>query len=267
MSEHTGIEWTDHTFSIAWGCVKVSPGCAHCYADNSSRRFGFKVFGPAQTTQRRTFGAAHWLDPLKWNRKAEKAGRNELVFCSSMCDVFEDHPQISAERERLWPLIRRTPWLTWQLLTKRPERIAANLPDDWGSDGAAHYPNVWLGTSVESQDYVHRASILAEVPFAGIRFLSCEPLIGPLDLTQYVDGERSAWRALNEIDWCIIGGESQPGCRPMDPAWAEQIVADCDRYGVPAFVKQLGGHPDKRGHEQAIVNGRRYTEMPSDFQR
>ena len=249
MGEHTGIAWTDATFNIAWGCMKVSPGCHNCYADNASHRFGFDVFGPAKTTARRTFGAQHWREPLVWNRKAARAGVRRRVFCSSMCDVFEDHPTIDAERAKLWPLIRATPMLDWQLLTKRPERMAANLP--WDAYGDP-WPNVWLGTSIESQDYLTRARILATIP-AAIRFISAEPLLGPIDFDS----------VLSSIDWLIVGGESQPGCRPMDPDWAREIVASCAVANVPVFLKQLGGHPDARAHAKATIDGERYVEMPA----
>lgn len=269
MSEHTGIEWTDHTFNIAWGCMKVSPGCQHCYADTLSSRYGFDVWGPASTTARRTFGEKHWAQPLAWNRAAERDGVRRRVFCCSMCDVFEDHPTIDAERAKLWPLIRATPWLDWQLLTKRPERIAANLPDDWGEG----YPNVWLGTSVESQQYAdERIPALLAVP-ARVRFLSCEPLLGPVDLDEYLP---SPWGCggssrnpdcaecgvSSGIGWVIVGGESGPKCRPMETAWADAIQQQCEYAHVAFFLKQLGGHPNKRGHADAVLDGERYTEMP-----
>jgi protein gp37 len=259
MGEHTGIAWCDHTFNVAWGCVKVSEGCKNCYASNAAQRFGFDVFGPAATTPRRTFGEAHWKEPLLWNKKAASAGVRRRVFCSSMCDVFEDHETIDAEREKLWPLIKRTPMLDWQLLTKRPERIAARLPDDWDEG----YKNVWLGTSVESQADVGRITALQRVP-ARIRFLSCEPLLGPLDLSIYLEDEGYLdERFVRAIDWVIVGGESQPGCRPMATEWARQIVTDCVGYGVPVFVKQLGGHPDARAHEKALIDGVRHMELPA----
>lgn len=228
MSEHSPIGWTDHTFNIAWGCERVSPGCAHCYAETLATRYGFNVWGPASQA-RRTFGEKHWREPLLWNRKAEAEGIRRRVFCSSMADVWEDHPFIDAEREKLWPLIRETPWLDWQLLTKRPERIAATLPADW--DDGAGYPNVWLGTSIENQRFAYRGHAL---PRATVRFLSCEPLLGPLDLSEYMllpgDGSR--------IDWIIVGGESGPDFRPMQIEWLEAIVSEAASFGIPCFVKQ-----------------------------
>lgn len=251
MSEHTGIEWTDHTFNIAWGCQRVSPGCQNCYAETLAVRRGFKVWGPAKTTPRRTFGEKHWAEPLKWNRKAEKAGVRRRVFCSSMADVFEDHPTIDEEREKLWPLIRATPWLDWQLLTKRPENITPNLPSDWG----VGYENVWLGTSIESQDYLERMAVLGEVP-AYLYFLSCEPLLAALSLRSYLEmsDEKQQW-------WVIAGGESGPGCRPMALDWIRTLRNECAEYEIPFYLKQLGGS-NPRAHALAVVDGARHTAMP-----
>jgi protein gp37 len=127
----------------------------HCYADTLAKRYGHNVWGPGEDDRARTFGEKHWHEPRSGIATAEKAGVRRRVFCSSMCDVFEEHPTIDAERAKLWPLIRATPALDWQLLTKRPERIAANLPERLGRTAT---PNVWLGTSVESQEYAERAS-------------------------------------------------------------------------------------------------------------
>ena len=252
MSKHTGIEWCDHTFNIAWGCMKVSPGCAHCYAETfADQRLGLGVFGPAATTTRRTFGVKHWNDPLRWDRAAAKAGVRRRVFCSSMCDVFEDNPAIDLERAKLWPLIRATPHLDWLLLTKRPERLVTELPKGWGNG----YRNVWLGTSIESQEYVDRAQHLRAVP-ATVRFLSCEPLLGAVDLFPVLDTPDT------EIDWVIVGGESGPGARPMDLEHARDIRDACSAFKVPFFLKQLGGVHDKRGHDAAVLDGARHVAWP-----
>ena len=254
MSEKTGIAWTDHTFNPWWGCFKVSPGCKNCYAETLADRYGHDVWGPPATTQRRTFGAKHWSDPLAWNKAAAAAGERRRVFSGSMCDVFEDHPTANAVRPELWELIRRTPSLDWQLLTKRPENIAAMLPPDWG-DG---YANAWLGTSVEDQERAdERIPELLKVP-ARIRFLSCEPLLGPVDLDDYLDSsygcggearsENCEMCGTRAIGWVIVGGESGAGRRPMELAWLEAIVADCDLAGVPVFVKQDSAFKsDQRG--------------------
>lgn len=263
MSERTGIAWTDATFNPWWGCVKVSPGCQHCYAETFSKRTGHEIFGPAKTTGRRTFSDKHWRAPVTWNAAAEVERRQRRVFCASMGDVFEDNAAIAGERERLWKLIRETPNLDWQILTKRPENIVGMLPPDWG-DG---YPNVWLGTSVEDQQRANeRIPQLLDVP-ATIRFLSCEPLLGTVDLRRVelvpdardrcgirfnaltgVHQESGLPRNDRGIDWVIVGGESGRERRPMDLAWLRRIVEDCQDAGVAVFVKQDNAFvPDQRG--------------------
>lgn len=229
MSVKTIIAWTDHTFNIAWGCKKISPGCKNCYADTLSRRYGWDVWGPGKN--RRTFGDKRWAEPLKWNADAKKAGKINRVFCSSMCDYMEDHPVIENERAKLWPLIRKTPWLHWQLLTKRAERIASNLPDDWGEG----YPNVWLGVSVENIDYAWRVDELRSIP-AGVRFISYEPALGPLNDLD-----------LSGIDWVIFGGESGPGFRAADLQWSRDMRDKCQHEGVAYFHKQSSHFFTERG--------------------
>jgi protein gp37 len=231
MGAKTIISWTNFTFNIAWGCTKVSPGCKNCYADGLANRYGHDVWGPNKP--RRVFGPKHWAEPTKWNRDAEAAGVRHRVFCSSMCDVFEDHPTIEAERAKLWALIRETPWLDWQLLSKRPERIAANLPNDWG----AGYANVWMGTSIESNEYVSRADHLRSIP-ASVRFISYEPALGPLDQLD-----------LAGIDQVIYGGESGPGWRPEDKQWARDMYARCQLAGVAFYHKQSAGYRTELGVE------------------
>lgn len=231
MGENTAIGWTDHTFNCWWGCLRVSPGCEHCYAEVLREAHRPQDLGPAKTTARRTFGEAHWREPLTWNRKAAKEGVRRRVFCASMADVFEDHPTANAEREKLWDLIRATPWLDWQLLTKRPDNIARMLPADWGGG----YPNVWLGTSVENSDYYHRITALEAIP-ARVRFLSCEPLLGPI------------YPNLAKIHWTIVGGESGPKRRPMDLDWVEWIEAACRVHDTAFFMKQDSAlKPGQRG--------------------
>lgn len=230
MSQHTLIPWAHHTFNVAWGCQRVSEGCGLCYAEAlAKRRYPDRhLWGAPKRTSRLTFGEKHWQAPRTWNRWAEKAGVRHRVFCSSMADVFEAHPTIEAEREKLWPLIRATPHLDWLLLTKRPERILDCIPSDWG----AGYPNVWLGTSAENEDYADvRGGQLWEVP-AAVRFLSCEPLLGPLILGEYALG----------LDWVIVGGESGNGRRPMDLRWAYELKAQCEAAGVAFFFKQRSSY-------------------------
>jgi protein gp37 len=145
-----------------------------------------------------------------------------------MADVFEYHPQLDSVRARLWELIAATPWLDWQLLTKRPMNIRHMLPPAWLE---APRPNVWLGTSVEDQQHADlRIPHLVSVP-ARVRFLSCEPLLGPADLTPW----------LGELHWVITGGESGPQARPCDPAWVRSLRDQCQAAGVALFHKQWGG--------------------------
>lgn len=241
MSEKTRIAWTDHTWNLAWGCWKISPGCANCYADALSSRFGFKVWG--EQAPRRTFGAKHWEEPLRWNEAARLEGRRHRVFCSSMTDWALDDPIIDEERKKLWGLIEDTPWLDWQLLTKRSDRMASCLPENWG----AGYPNVWLGVSIENNDYVFRANHLRVIP-AVVRFISYEPALGPLD---DID--------LTCIDWLIYGGESGPRFRKEDKQWARDIRARCRRAGTAFFHKQSAAIRTEMGIE---LDGEIVREYP-----
>lgn len=252
MSDTTGIEWTDHTFNPWWGCSRVSPACRFCYADRDASRYGFEVWrrhGP-----RRMLSDANWQRPVKWNRDAQRAGKPAKVFCASMADVFEDHPDVAEPRKRLWGVIEATPWLRWQLLTKRPENVASMAP--WGND----WPSwVWLGTSVENQRYAdERIPVLAANP-ARVLFLSCEPLLGPVNLRPYLMPEtghctcgagpmcfegcpHEPYCGLEPpmVSWVIAGGESGPRARPMHPAWPERVRDDCRAAGVPFLFKQWG---------------------------
>lgn len=241
MAEKTGISWTDSSFNIAWGCQKISPGCKNCYADTLSRRYGWDVWGPGKN--RRRFGNKHWKEPLKWNKKAEENGTNYKVFCSSMCDVFEDHTVLDEERKKLWELIRQTPNLTWQILTKRSGRIKDHLPSDWG-DG---WKNVWLGVSIENNDYIFRADDLRKIPVS-VRFISYEPALGPLD---DID--------LTDIHWLIYGGESGPGFREHDPQWARDIKEKCEKSGTTFFFKQSSGFKSGTGD---TLDGKAYKDFP-----
>lgn len=165
MGDATSIAWTDHTFNPWWGCTRISPGCDNCYAAAFDKRVGGDHWNPH--VRPRTLSADNWKKPRRWNRDAEKEGRRHRVFCASMADVF-DNKAPDGERERLFQLIRETPWLDWQLLTKRPQNIVKMLPRDWGRG----YDNVWLGTTVEDQTRAdERIPILLQVP-ARLRFLS-----------------------------------------------------------------------------------------------
>lgn len=268
MSDKTAISWTDHTFNPWWGCIKVSPGCEHCYAEVFAKRVGQPVWGPAETTPRRLFGSKHWGEPFKWDADAQRAGERRRVFCASMADVFEDHPTLPPEREKLWNTIGGTPFLDWQLLTKRPENVRAMVPAAWLEDWPRH---VWIGTTVEDQQRADdRIPRLLAVP-AAVRFLSCEPLLGPVDIDGWlgvmVPNGEGGWVIFNDdgvhqrsLHWVIIGGESGLKHRPMDLAWAQQLRDDCAENGVAVWFKQAGGLYPGRG---ADALGREYHEWPA----
>lgn len=223
MARNSAIEWTHHTFNPWWGCTKVSEACRNCYAEVWARRVGQDVWG--HRTERRFFSDKHWREPLSWNAHARKSGRRRRVFCASMADVFETRSDLKAWRERLWPLIEATTCLDWLLLTKRPENVSAMVP--WRREWPK---NVWLGTTVESQQFVDfRTSALLDNP-AAVHFLSCEPLLGPLDLSEY----------LPQISWVIVGGESGGQARPLDPAWVRALRDQCKPAEVAFHFKQWG---------------------------
>lgn len=270
MGANTAIEWTDHTMNPWWGCTRVSPGCQNCYAETFAHRFGVE-WGKGET--RRPATEKVWAAPVTWNKAAQKAGKRARVFCASMADVFDDEAPTGA-RERLFALIRATPWLDWQLLTKRPENIAGFLPPDWGHG----YRNVWLGTTVENQAMADkRIPILLNVP-AFVRFLSCEPLIGPVSFRwagwikypSNADGSSNHLDGLRGIGWVIAGGESGIKSRPMAPDWARTLRDECQEAGVPYLFKQWGEHDsdgDKVGKKIAgrMLDGRTWDGFPSSF--
>jgi protein gp37 len=228
MAKNSQIEWTHHTFNPWWGCKKVSPACDHCYAELWARRMGHDLWGTH--APRRFFGDAHWREPLIWNEEARVAGRRQRVFCASMADVFERRADLNMERLRLWELIENTPNLDWLLLTKRPQNIGQIAP--WGTDWPA---NVWLGTSVENQVLAEkRLPYLLRSP-ATVRFLSCEPLLGPLDLRRWFRRD-----SFYSIDWIIAGGESGGASRPMHPDWVISLLHQCQDFDVPFHFKQWG---------------------------
>jgi protein gp37 len=230
MGKDSSIEWTHHTFNPWWGCTKVSPGCANCYAEAWAKRVGENIWGG--DNNRRFFTPKHWAEPLKWNAEAESKKTRKRVFCASMADVFEIRIELNPWREQLWQLIKNTPWLDWLLLTKRPQNILKKVP--WTNDWPA---NIWIGTTVEDQKRAdERLPILLQIP-AQCRFLSCEPLLGPVDLTAWTIDRA---KKLYPIDWVIAGGESGPGARVMLPGWARQLRDQCQASSVPFHFKQWG---------------------------
>lgn len=242
MATNTLISWTCSTFNAWWGCTKVSPGCDNCYAEALDKRTGGCYWGPH--TVPRTLSDANWKQPLQWQRKAEKSGSRRKVFCGSMSDVFDNNAP-AGQRERLWDLIKQTPMLDWQLLTKRAANIEKYLPADWGNG----YGNVWLGVSVEDKKYgIPRIDILRSIP-ATIRFISAEPLLEDLGSLE-----------LKGIHWIIAGGESGNRARLMDIEWVENLHRQSIEAGVPFFYKQFGG---KRNKGNCLLNGKEVKEFPS----
>lgn len=268
MVQDTKIEWCDHTFNPWEGCQKVGPGCDHCYAETRNARFGGGTavnWGPG--APRRRTSAANWALPLRWNVQHEafqrQHGRRQRVFCASLADVFDNavEPQWRAD---LFTLIAKTPRLDWLLLTKRIGNVRGMLADlVHGSDpdltllDMMPLPNVWIGATIVNQAEADRdIPKLLEVP-ARVRFLSMEPLLGPVDLTGIpISGhghhefdpivtanvlKRAGQHPpLPQIDWIIVGGESGPGARPMHPDWARALRDQCQAAGVPFLFKQWG---------------------------
>jgi protein gp37 len=233
MGSTTVVAWTERTFNSWRGCTKISPGCKHCYMFTAQERYGRD---PSVVVRTKT-----WGDPVRWQKAAAAAGRTEMVFTCSWSDWF--HEGADQWRDEAWALLKSTPNLQYQILTKRPERILDHLPADWGNG----YSNVWLGVSVEDRRFgLPRIDVLRPVP-ATVRFLSVEPLLedlGQLDLTG--------------IDWVIVGGESGPDFRPMDHDWARSIRDQCDAAGVAFFMKQSAAPRTEMGIELDGVIRRDY---------
>lgn len=251
MSENSKIEWTDHTWSPWEGCQKVGPGCDHCYAEARNSRFGGGQpvnWGPG--APRREMSPAYWKQPIKWNAQAAAASARQRVF-PSLCDPFDNAVDVHLRR-KFFDLIELTPWLTWLLLTKRIGNAFAMLSDARSHDWLAGQDNVWIGATVVNQEEADRdIPKLLALP-ARVRFLSMEPLLGPVDLRlqrpardddrQDMDGWCShiTTAAGADIKWVIVGGESGPKARPMHPDWARSLRDQCASAGVPFLFKQWG---------------------------
>ena len=235
MATATSIEWTDTTWNPVTGCTKISPGCKNCYAE----RMAGRLQAMGQPRYRNGFDLTLQEDvveqPLTWRRPRR-------VFVNSMSDLFHvDVP--AAFIARVFATMVAAPQHSFQILTKRPERVvelAGELP--WPT-------NVWMGTSIERQDYAWRSSMLRKVP-ARVRFLSVEPLLGPIPRLP-----------LTGIDWVIVGGESGPGARRMDPEWARSIRDQCVSRAVPFFFKQWGG-PNKKATGREL-DGEFWDQYPA----
>lgn len=278
MSTNTKIEWAHHSWSPWWGCTEVSPACDHCYARELAKRFGwsekaapesrkFPIWG--KDTLRRGMSDEHWRQPEKWNAAAMRDGVRYRVF-PSMCDPFEWIDYVQIIRGDFWSLIDDTPHLDWLLLTKRPQNVMRLIPEQW-REKLPH--NVWIGATVENQQYADiRIPELRKIP-ASVRFLSCEPLLGPVDLTNLSVGAEQ-WNCLDPIEaadaepgaangvvhWVICGGESGPKARPMHPQWARSLRDQCRSAGVPFHFKQWGewspvGREDDRDYYVCAADG------------
>ncbi len=235
MATKSSIEWTEMTWNPVTGCRKLSQGCKHCYAERMAVRL-------------KAMGAARYADafeptlhddlvdlPRRWRQP-------RVVFVNSMSDLFQEEVPLPFI-QRVFATMAACPQHTFQVLTKRADRLRAVC-------GELPWPdNVWMGVSVENQREIGRVAELAAVP-AAVRFLSCEPLLGPLERLP-----------LSGIHWVIVGGESGPKARPMQPRWVESIHRQCADAGVPFFFKQWGGvRKDRTGRE---LHGRTYDEMPA----
>lgn len=261
MAEKTEISWAHSTFNPWIGCTRVSPGCDHCYAAAlMDERYGRVKWGAGEPRQR----TKTWGEPVRWNRLAAASGKPWRVFCASLADVFDN--EVPDEwRQDLWDLITCTPSLTWMLLTKRIGNVRKMTPV-WEEFG---WPdNVWLGITVVNQAEADRdIHKLLEVP-AAVRWLSCEPLLEPINFrwaswlsirgrerTDHLDG-------LRMLDWVIVGGESGAHARPLRPHWVADIRDQCKEAGVPFHFKQWGGRtPKANGH---LLDGREHREFPTD---
>jgi len=246
MADRSAIEWTEATWNPVTGCSKVSPGCAHCYAEAIELRFGRskKPWTPENAAENVRLWPERLDQPFRWRRP-------RMVFVNSMSDLFHELvPQ--AFIAEVFRQMAAADQHTYQVLTKRPERmrdVVGHLYEELDDLGPEPLPNVWLGTSIENARFVSRAAAVRET-CAAVRFISAEPLLGP------VAGDLD----LTDIDWVIVGGESGPRHRPMKAAWARDLRNSCVAAGVAYFFKQWGGRTPKAGGRE--LDGRTWDEMP-----
>jgi protein gp37 len=247
MAKVTGIKWTNHTVNPWIGCARISTGCINCYAETLEKRFKRGEWGP--NTKRHETKTAE--DSARaFDRQAAKAGERRTAFCASMADFFEDHPSLPALRSNWWNIIKECPNLDWLVLTKRSNLIQSMLPPDFFNGG---YQHVHLGVTVENADASYRLDDLRKVPeWGGLRWTSMEPLVGPVGKVD-----------LTNINWVIVGGESCQGnnFRPMEDAWVEEIMDQCNVHGSTFFFKQTSG---RVGQNYPDFKGRKYQVWP-DF--
>ncbi len=234
MAQGSGIEWTESTWNPVTGCTKISSGCHHCYAE----RMAIRLKAMGQPNYQRGFKVSlqeHMLElPLTWKKP-------QTVFVNSMSDLFNEEVPDAFIR-RVFDVMIRASWHTFQVLTKRAERMN-------GLGQSLQWPaNVWAGVSVESRKYLERIDCLRTIP-AGVRFISFEPLLERIDKID-----------LAGIDWVILGGESGPGARPMEPSWVVEIKEQCVATGIPFFFKQWGGANKKRAGR--LLDGRTWDGLP-----
>ncbi len=248
MAENSKIEWCHHTFNAWTGCTKIGPGCDHCYAEGWAKRSGIVQWGAG--AERRRTSEANWRQPLKWNAEAERLGVRYRVFCASLADVFDNAVPVEWRRD-LFDLIERTPHLDWLLVTKRIGNVRQMIPDRWS---VCMPPNLWLGITVVNQAEADRDIPKLLGLKVSVRFLSMEPLLGPVDLRFHIFSEptgnfrthagKRQMELRKPVDgglhWVIVGGESGPGARPMHPQWVRDIRDQCEAAGVPFLFKQHG---------------------------
>jgi protein gp37 len=247
----TSIEWTDATWNPVAGCTVLTAGCTNCYAMRMAARLDAMGLKKYKGLTRKSGGRAIWTGKIRIDEVSLEAPRSwakpRKVFVNSMSDLFHEDVPIEFIY-RVWNVMRETPRHTYQILSKRPERMAAIL----GGTDFPVLPNVWLGTSIEDGRVLNRLDAIKAVP-AAIRFVSMEPLIGSV-----------AGGDLRDIHWVIVGGESGPRAREMKPEWVDEIEAMCRRSGAAFFFKQWGGKNKKAAGR--LLRGRTFDEMPLRIQ-
>jgi protein gp37 len=299
MGDQTGISWCDRTFNIWIGCTKVSEGCKLCYAERDNLRYHWTdQWGPQGARHKTKYSPLSGWNKQYWMECTSCGWRGKMitspecpvcglpalrptrqrVFVNSLSDLFEDLQEVLPWRNEFFAMTQMYSNLDYLLLTKRPENIARFSPHDWNQFG---WPgNIWLGVSVENQARAdERIPLLLKVP-AAIRWLSVEPMLEAVDLRR-VEGDGVIFNLVDKsrfdfgsdglgvgapmppmIHWVIVGGESGPGCRPMDPRWAERILRQCKEGGIVCYIKQMGGHPNRRENLEDLPRDLQIREWP-----